>query len=159
MLEQIGISASSFADNIPLTIAMSYPNKRVQVKGTKNTVYSKGVPPYSFLDLGGGLAIPCPELLFIEMGALLDLPEHLLLGQELCGSYSRNPSDPQLGTSTLGIPAVTSRKRIQAYLSRTSYIRGMDQAEQTLALLSDNAWSPSESLVATLVCLPLEYGG
>ena len=124
-------------------------------------MYDKGsnVPLPSFIDLGGGVFISAPELLFVEMAELLSPAEHLMLGYELCGRYARHPIDPRNGNAKLHVRPITSPEKLSAYLETCKGLRGALKARKTLDLLDNEAWSPTESIVATVASLPLtEFG-
>lgn len=147
--------------NIPTgaqrTLAIAVPSResRLQLACVKNTVFGPAtLPAGAFVSLGDGAAISSPELLFAEMARSMTEAGHLMLGHELCGGFVRDPDDPLNGNALMEVPPVTSVSRIAGFLSQLKNFRGLDKALQTLDLLADNAWSPTESVVATLACLP-----
>lgn len=144
-------------------VHVAVPNQRLRPRTPciSATTYGAGLPDGSFVDLGDGLAIPCPELLFVELAARMAPAAHALLGYELCGSFSRDPADPRTGRATLGIAPVTSVERIGKFIDRCSNVRGTKAARRSLECVADNAWSPAETVIAALVALPayeLGYG-
>lgn len=124
-----------------------------------NTVYCDTIPANSFVVINENISIACPELMFTELGAVMTPAEHLLLGYEICGTYSRDADDPVEGEAVFGVPAVTSVARIRAYLDATGRIEGKTSTRRTLGLLADGAWSPMEAAIATVASLPLEENG
>ena len=144
----------------PVNIVVPEGEKRLQSKYAKTTTYSgTSLPRGSFIEVMPGLAISCPELLFLEMAEEMDLPEHLMLGHELCGTFARDPRDPLNGTVALHLKPVTTKARLEAYCRKAKWARGAYRAQRTLDLLADNAWSPTESIVAAMASLPLpEFG-
>ena len=141
---------------VPLDIAVSNQGARLKMRHAHSTVYeSNGVLPLgSFVPLGdSGCCISCPELMFVEMGSIMSPAAHLMLGHELCGTFTRDPKDPRNGEATLHVPPITSTERIAEFVSRAKWIRGIEQARKTLELLSDNAWSPFESILVTMASL------
>ncbi|MGI6031902.1 MAG: hypothetical protein ACOX69_00575 [Coriobacteriales bacterium] len=145
-LEQVDIAVPSGAPRLYLSIA-------------RCSTYGSGLPKRSFVDLGSGLFMSSPELLFVELAPELSLPEHLMLGLELCGGFSRDPDNPIEGDCTFDVQPVTSRERISAFIERCGRLKGVGPARRTLALLADNAWSPTEAAVAVMISLPLEEYG
>ncbi len=139
--------AWSFAHRGTLEVVVPSARERIRTKDVSCHVCSAGLPEQSYLDIGNGLAIPCPELLFIEMGQHLSPIAHQLLGMELCGTYSR-PGAYQL-------PAATSVERLSVYSAEVRHVDGVEQARKVTARILDNAWSPMEAVTATLVSLPL----
>ena len=152
---------TSMSARQPLDVAVGSMGKRIQMKYARCSIYAgeSCLPTGSFIDLREGLAISCPELLFVEMAKEMDPARHLMLGHELCGSFSRDPNDPRNGQVALDLTPVTSKARIAAYMEKASHLHGITAARRTLELLSDNAWSPTESLVATIVSLPIALFG
>ena len=151
------------AGNMPaeIDIAVTREESRLEMRTACNTIYgpSCSLPPRSFIEVQPGIAISCPELLFIEMATELDPASHLMLGHELCGGFSRDAADPRNGDVTFPCPPVTTRSKIASYLGKTRRIAGAKQARRTLEILTDNAWSPTESIIAAMASLPFgEYG-
>ena len=145
----------------PSKLETAAPNRksRIQAKGVSCTVYNGGVPDDSFIHLGDGIAISGPELLFAELAESMHPLEHLMLGHELCGTFSRDADDPYNGPITYKVPPATSVEKIARFLDKAKSIRGIDAARSSLALLNDNAWSPTESLVAALLRPPIDSLG
>ena len=142
-----------------LYVAVPSNETRVRTKGVSSTVYGSGIPEKSFIDVDGGIAISSPELLFVELANDLRPIEHLMLGHELCGSFGRDAADPRNGDVTYDIPPLTSVGRIEAFIQQTRSIRGIARARASLKLLSDNAWSPTESLIAAFMACRIDDMG
>lgn len=160
LLERVVASSGAAWDGSqPLDVAVSSPGKRPKSKFVSSTVYAGGLPDGAFLSLGGGVAISSPELLFVELANELTPAEHLLLGFEFTGWYVRDARNAVEGRALFGIPAVTSVRRIGAFLDAAWHVNGTASARRTLALLADNAWSPFEAIVATMMSLPWEEYG
>ena len=147
--------------NLQCTIDFAVPSahERIRTKNATCTVYGNGCPADSFVNLGGGLAISCPELLFLEMARFMNPAERLLLGYELCGRYSRDAIDPLNGKTTYDINPATDVERIRDFANRMKYARELHGALHTLELLEDNCWSPMEAIIATLMRLPIDSLG
>ena len=159
-LSQFGID-EPYSEANQLDVAVDSDSSRIRMRHAQSTQYASGkvLPPRSFIEVAPGLAISCPELLFIEMATVMHTPEHLMLGHELCGAFSRDPRDPLNGPVALHLEPVTSKDRIAEFLAKTRWLPGAEQSRRTLELLADNAWSPTESLVAALASLPMpEFG-
>ena len=143
----------------PLDVVVPKPAQRLGAGFARNTVYGAGVRPGSFVDVGNGLAIPSPELLFVDMVGRLRFPVLVLLGYELCGTFGRDPADPMMGTVAFGIEAATSVAKIREFLVACTYLPGKEDAYRALTYVADNAWSPMEAVLATMLTLPLTEGG
>ena len=74
------------------------------------------LPAGSFLRVGVGLAVPCPELLVLQMARLATPLELVLLIEELCGTYAVQPADPS-GMLQRKEP-LTSRVRILEFVGK-----------------------------------------
>lgn len=143
----------------PIDVAVPSRETRIQARFVTNTLHSKGYPEGSFVDLGDGLVIPCPELLFLELADVLVEDALALLAYELCGTFSRDPRDPRLGPVAYDVEPVTSVARIGAYLDACPGIRGVVTARRALARAADNAWSAPESVIALMVTTEVsEFG-
>ena len=137
----------------PLHVVIPTAKDRIRVPGVHCTLIEHGLPKDSFVPIDDRLLIPCPELLFLEMGRHMDPLPHLMLGLELCGTFSRDPIDPLGGTAALNIEPVTSADTIRGYMA-SSKVRGHGQARSIADSLADGSWSPGEGLVAAFAALP-----
>jgi len=142
-------------------IAVNSSRARLRSRCAQSTVYERpgALPEGSFVSLSEGVAFSGPELTFVEMAAMLPLPKLVLLGFELCGGFSRDAFDPRNGSSTYNLAPATSVSRICEFLDQASWLRGAGKAREAVSLLADNAWSPTEAVVATLASLPLHELG
>lgn len=147
--------AGEFSDDAPLSVAVPSARNRLRMKSAANTVYGEGLPAGSFLDLGGGVFISSPELLFVEAASIMSTAAHVLLGYELCGEYARDALSPVGGKAAMNIPPVTTVQKISAFLDKCKGIHGLTAAKRNLRYVADNAWSPFESIVSTLLVLPI----
>lgn len=145
--------AGSYYVDGQLEVAVARREDRVRTKGVSCSVHATALPEGSYLELGGGLWIPCPELLFVEMGPYLSPVAHQLLGMELCGGYAK--------PDTYLMPPVTSAEKVRAYVEELRGMEGLPQARLVAPRLIDNAWSPREAIIALLARRPtsrLGYG-
>ena len=147
------------------TIDFAVPggSSRIRAHNTTWTTYAKGIPEGSFVRIRCAddctVAISGPELLFAELAKSMHPVEHLMLGHELCGTFTRDASDPYNGPITYGVRPVTSVERIRQFLDEARNIHGLDEARKSVEYLNDNAWSPTESLIAALLRLPMDSLG
>ena len=146
-------------DSYPVDVAVPNASMRLESRSASNTTYSAALPEGAFVSLGNGLALSGPELLFAELAGSMNPVEHLMLGHELCGSFSRDAKDPYNGPITYGVKPATSTERIGAFIDQASYVHGIAHARESLRFLNDNAWSPTESLIAALLRLPIDSLG
>jgi hypothetical protein len=157
-LFDLAVFGSSTAIDSTNCIYVAVPdrNSRLKLNLVRNTIYSRdrGLPQGSFLEIGEGVSISCPELLFAEMAELMDIPHLVLLGYELCGSFARDPDDPRNGDVALFVNPATSVDAIASYLDELKWTRGVERARFALDFVADNAWSPTEAVIATVAALP-----
>jgi hypothetical protein len=104
-------------DKRPLHILVSDKQTRVRGKGIVAHVASDDLPAGSILWLDERSSVVCPELLFLQMAETLPLPALVMLGLELCGHFSRQAENPLTGDVVDGLPAATTVKHLERYLS------------------------------------------
>lgn len=155
---ELGVAAG-LPGKRPVDVAVSGPVVRLQTRAARNTYYSAGLPEGAFLDVGEGVAISSPELLFVELGRDMDFAVQVLVGHELCGSFARDARDPRSGEAAFDLAPATSVGRIASFLDACHDVKGVPRARQALAFVSDNAWSPAEAIVATMLSLPVDRLG
>lgn len=142
----------------PLHIAVPDAKLRIRTRGTTCSVFAR-IPAGSFVDVGHGVAIACPELVFAEMSAAMSRPVQLLLGYELCGGYSRDSVDPREGEVTYSVDPLTTPEAIGTYLEGCRHMPRIWQSREALPYLLGNAWSPIEAIIAQMIVLdPCESG-
>lgn len=141
-----------------LHIAVPDAKLRIRTRGTVCSVFTR-IPAGSFVDVGHGVAIACPELVFAEMGAAMSRPLQLLLGYELCGGYSRDDVDPREGEIAYSVDPLTTPEAIGEYLEGCRHMPQIWQSREALPYLLGNAWSPIEAIIAQMIVLdPCESG-
>ena len=150
---------AGFSRDRPLHVMAPSAQKRVQPRWAVNSVCTFDLPDDSFISLGDGIAFSSPELLFVEMGAVMSPAVHLLLGMELTGRFSRNAGKPREADAVYGIDPVTSVEKLRAFIDAAPPIKGIVQARKTVDLIVENAWSPMEAIIAALFSLPLSEMG
>ena len=157
-LAALGLASPPNAE-CPVDVISPDAASRTQASFFSCHVISAGLPTDSFLMLGNGLCIPCPELLFLQMATIMTPEAHALLGYELCGTYSRSATEPRTGEVTYGVSPATSVEKIARYLDRCGRRADVARARRSLERVCDNAWSPMEAVVALMACLPTSEGG
>lgn len=76
--ERLGLGAPT-EDDAPIDVAVPHPAQRVEASFFSCTVRSRLARLPLFVDLGGGVFIPCPELLFYELADVMTPEAHALL--------------------------------------------------------------------------------
>jgi very-short-patch-repair endonuclease len=95
-----------------------------------------------------GVKVASPELLFLQLGLKLNIHQLILLGLQLC---SHPPGFPSM--------AITTKQKINTFLSKTSGHLGQRKALRALKHLENGSASIMESLVYMILTLPNELGG
>lgn len=157
-LGQFGAVAGA-SEAHPLEVLVADKDSRMRTKGVRCTCRTGAYPAGSFVDLGGGVVISGPELLFVELTQVMDPAVHLLLGMELCGRFSRDPLDPRNGDVAYDVEPATTVERLRAFALEAHWIRGARRALPTIDRIVENAWSPMEALIAALIVLPVDELG
>jgi len=159
----------------PVHVLLDRQTGRREPAQVRQHVCSLDLPAGSFVELGGGLWVCSPELVFLQMASSLSLIELILLGFELCGTYSLLPHEEEQGHASPRMddldvsdprrrgfnnrPPLTSVERIKAFLARTPGMKGGVKAARALRYVIDGSASPMESKLAMLLTLPYGLGG
>jgi len=115
------------------------------------------LPAGSFLRVGVDLAVPCPELLVLQMARLATPLELVLLIEELCGTYAVQPADPS-GMLQRKEP-LTSRARILEFIGKLNRPPAAAKVREACSLAFDASGSPMESRLALRIAWPRRKGG
>lgn len=156
-LECLGY-AEPLSEKNPLRVAVPSAASRIRTRGIVSTTYSQ-LPDGAFVNLGDGVQIASPELVFVEAAAHMHPAVLALLGMELCGRYSRSPLDPRGGRVAFGLEALTTPQRLAEFLEQTRYVRSASKAAEMLPYVLGNAWSPMEASLALLLNLGTDRYG
>lgn len=135
----------------PLEMAVPSPEARVRTRGVRCVTHGTALPGNAFMQVGEGVWVSSPELLFLEMAPVLSETALALLGYELCGTYSR--------PGVFGLEPATTTGRLHAFLDACNGARGVRRARRVLAYVRDDAWSPMESVLALLSMQGIERAG
>lgn len=116
------------------------------------------IPKGSFYLVGEHVYGATPELLFVQMANQLSEVELILLGLELCGTYTLR-EDGEMGF--YNCPIATTKERLRSYVKRAhkARVRGARIAEHALRWVVDGSNSPMESALMLFFCLPVHRGG
>lgn len=97
-----------------------------------------------------------PELVFIQLAQKLPTIDTVVLGYELCGSYSHFAKNI---SGFYDRPPLTSTARIAAAIEQLNGMRGLRKATSALSHVCDGARSPMETVLSCSLSLPAEIGG
>ena len=136
---------------------LTFHRARRASRGSINWHLWEKVPHDSLSPAGESSFVSSPELCFLQMAATLSFEELIVLGMELCGTYSLDP-DEEEGFATRTVP-LTSRASLLDFCTRCDAIHGKKAAMRALRFIADGAASPMETAIYLALCLPYKYGG
>lgn len=128
-------------------ITVTEPNARFRNNGKKVHSCELALPTGAIVARNGRM-VASPELLFLELACKLSIHRLILLGLQLC-------SHPP-GLSSL---AITTKQKLNKFLSKTSGHRGHRKAMQALKYVENGSASVMESLAYMILILPHSLGG
>lgn len=114
------------------------------------------LPENSFLRIADSLYIASPELCFLQAALELPLHEAVLLANELCAIYIKDPYT-EYGQRRREI--ITTTESISSFLDAAAGLRGINKAKRAASYALDQSNSPVESRLATFGVLPISGGG
>jgi hypothetical protein len=135
------------SDSDATHITVSVHDARVPGKNKKVHACELLLPLNAVVERNGVL-VSSPELLFLELASELGIHRLILLGLQLCSYPNRDSSR-----------AITSRKKLEAFLSKTKGHRGHRKAVRALKYVKDGSASIMESLTYMILGLPHALGG
>lgn len=153
------IASILVAEVTPLEHLVRSTGERSHSPLLRGHLSSATLPPGSFLRLAADIAVPSPELAFVQMAEVLTDAQLLALGMELCGGFACDPLGPSHGPARYGLSPLTTQGRMLWFLSHARGLRLSGRAGRAAVLVSPNAWSPMEAVLATLLLLPADKGG
>ena len=157
-LRQVEMFSLPFLVDNEQTLHVLVPSLAKKQKSKAHTchVLTSDIPVGAFWKIGDAVYVASPELLFIEMATKLPFVDLVLLGLELCGTYTLH-SGGQSGFE--GCPTATSKKRLLSFVQRAKGMRGAAIAQNALRWVVDGSNSPMESCLMLYLCLPVRIGG
>lgn len=130
--------------------------KRGAKDGIEVMTTQRELPSKSFCHVDHGVFVPVPELCLIQLATSCTLPELILIGSALCGTFLIDPNQ----RSGLGERApITSQSRIAHYLEKCTGHRGVQICRRALPYIADGAASPPEVFLRMVLTLPGRLGG
>ena len=100
-----------------------------------------------------GFRVCSPELCFVQMATLWNLPKLIELGFELCGAYDL--SDNSYRTCA----PLTSVEKLTAYANSLDKTHGKRKAIKALRYVANGSASSRETILTMLLTLPYRMGG
>ena len=137
----------------PLHVLVAESHKRRTSKEVISHIEGNELPSGSILDTCNGFSICSPELCFVQMATMLDLPHLIELGFEWCGTYD---------TSTDHLrecAPLTSVEKLRTYVESLGPVHGRKKALRALRYALNGSASPRETALAMILHLPYAMGG
>lgn len=117
-----------------------------------------GLLPSGFLiEAGEGVFATSPELTFVSLAAELPFVEAVLIGYELCGTYSREVGG-SAGRQVRRDP-LTSVSDIRTFVDKVDARCGVKRARAALSFVGNGSASYMETSLLLILCLPKRLGG
>lgn len=154
-IKDLGVSLSCQA---PLDILISSPKERPKAQKLKPHLVSCNLPKHTFVHARRGVLVTSPEATFVQLAQYLTLPQLLLVGMELCGTYSLDGSEVD-GTGFSQRPRLITAERLIQYISWCHKQDGLELAGRAARLLLNDSGSPGESDTILALTLPNHLRG
>lgn len=144
-----------------LDILVASPNSVYNSEKLNFHCYQGNFPSGSFCKIADGLFVSSPEFLFCQMSSELSIEKLMLLGYELCGTYSLD-NNCESGF-VINARALTSPIEIKKYIQRLKKCkpnyRGLKKASRAIKYIKGGAASPKESRLSIILCAARTLGG
>lgn len=112
---------------------------------------------FDLIDLGGGLFIPDPETVFLQMADQLSSCQLACLAFELCGIYESNRMDASTAIDKLA--PLTTPMKLERSVRSSKHVRGLAKARKILPYIAERSASPMETATYLRLTLPYQMGG
>lgn len=125
-------------------------------RNTKKVVYhqiSGSLPLKSLVELAPDVFVCSPELLFVQMAAILEMGELIALGYELCGCYPLPLRNPRVRSQ------LTTPVQLMTYAQKAKRLHGLEKARIAARYVLAKSASVRETEVSILVATPRKWGG
>ena len=150
-MQELGISQTPVSI---LTQRQSNPPKTPYVKIHMQSVGP--IPGNLLLQAGPDVYASGPELAFIQMAGQLSFVGLVVLGFELCGSYSHFA--PKVSGFYERAP-LTTKDQIESAINLFKSLHGRSAARKALPYVLEGSASPMETVLACMLTFPPEMGG
>lgn len=130
----------------------------VKRASTDDVIFHAGcreLPAGSLRRVGRGVFVVSPECCMRQLACELDVAQLVMLGYELCGSYSF-AADGSAAFETL---PQTSVGKLRRHAEASQGAHGVKRMRGALSLVGNGSRSPAETAVAMLLGMPHRYGG
>lgn len=163
-----GVAAADLADELacygidrPVHLLTTREHRKSRYPFLRLHSTSRVPPQRAFCEVRKGVYASSPEFCFLQMAQRGLLVEQILLGYELCGSYTKGSRRDPEGLSATFYKAfpLSASKRLRGFAEANRPWCGSAQTLKACRYVQDGAASPAESAIAMLLCLPNKLGG
>ena len=133
---------------------------KAKIRHSKNVVthaWSSPIPAGSFYQRSPHAYVESPEFMFLHAASILDLPELIALGDELCGLYSFDARERR-GFRKRELPLLR-KSRLEQFLQQADGCKWRNKALMALRHVVELSASPMETFDEMTLCLPYRLGG
>lgn len=153
-IERVRHAARTLGLNEPIDVVVGKHRARRNSKAAICHIWSGPLSNGLVVGVAPGVYVVSPELVLAQMANELGLTKLIMLGMELCGSYS-----PSRDGCAWDCPPLTDVKRLGWLSSCIDCCRGAKAMRRAGEYILDGAASPMESKLAMLLSLPRSMGG
>lgn len=140
-----------------IDVCVPSPDCRIQVRGVTNIVSAPAWFKSPLVRVNDSFSFATPELLLAHLAAHDSLVTTALVAYELCGAYAYDPTTCQV---VYGLRSACTVDDLQRFIDEMpGRIRGRKRLAEAAGYVRDNSWSPMESVLALVLCLPPTEGG
>lgn len=118
-------------------------------------VNCRELPSGSLRRVGRGVFVVSPECCMRQLACELDVAQLVMLGYELCGSYSFAAD----GSAVFDALPQTSVSKLRRHAAASQGARGVKRMRCALPYVEGGSRSPAETAVAMLLGMPQRHGG
>ena len=154
--EALAEASLQFVLQRPVHLLVATDKNTAGTSGVVRHVNTAPLPRRAIIQAAPGLLVAAPELVFLQMASQLSEIDAMLLGFELCGTYSPDPHDAR---GFRRREPLTSVRRLRAFLGACSGQRGVKAARAVATYVLDGSASPMETAMAAMLTAPTRLGG
>ena len=142
---------------LPLNVLIAdgkgyFPSRDLRVHTTR----LRSIPGGLLRELCAGVYAAGPELAFIQQANVLSPIGAIVLGHELCGTYSHFY---KRASGYYDRACLTSTQQIKSAVRMLPGVHGVGKARRALRHVHDGSASPMETVMACMLTLPKSMGG
>lgn len=154
--EQARLVCTELALSLPLHLLVREQEKRPRTSSVICHTRKDPLPSGSLACINESVFVATAECCFLLEATVLELPELIDLGCELCGTYSLSPTPSNRDFDQ--VPQTTV-SHLESFLEKAGAVRGVKQARRALRYVAPNSASSMETTLSLLLSLPYLLGG